>query len=123
MKKKVVDGVELRLSHPDTTECMWVGQQELKDQLQACWLVVDEEDTPLSPRLIGLPGIGKTTLAIATARELEKEVFVFQCTADTRPEDLLITPVLSEAGKIAYHASPLVTAIPRRHNSALKARA
>ena len=31
----------------------------------------------------------------------------------TRPEDLLVTPVLAESGKIAYHASPLVTAMIR----------
>jgi len=32
---------------------------------------------------------------------------------DTRPEDLLITPVISKEGKIAYHASALVTALLR----------
>jgi len=111
MEHTVLDGVELRLSHCDTTDCEWVGQQELMTQLKACWLVVNSQDLPLSPRLIGLPGIGKTTLAIATAREMKRDVYVFQCTADTRPEDLLITPVLSEKGKIAYHASPLVTAM------------
>jgi DNA polymerase III delta prime subunit len=113
MEKAVIDGVELRLSHPDTTECDWVGQEELMDQLKACWLKVDPRDLALSPRLIGLPGIGKTTLAIATARHLGREVYVFQCTADTRPEDLLVTPVLSEEGRIAYHASTLVTAMIR----------
>ena len=30
---------------------------------------------------------------------------------DTRPEDLLVTPVLSEQGKISYHASPLLSAV------------
>lgn len=111
MEHVIVDDVELRLSHPDTTECKWVGQHELMDQLRACWMKVDERDLALSPRLIGLPGIGKTTLAIATARYLDKDVYVLQCTADTRPEDLLVTPVLSDQGKIAYHASPLVTAM------------
>ena len=38
-------------------------------------------------------------------------LYIFQCTSDTRPEDLLITPVLSEQGKISYHASPVVTAM------------
>lgn len=113
METAVVDGVELRLSHPDTTDCKWVGQQEIMDQLHACWLQVDEKDLALSPRLIGLPGIGKTTLAIATARACERDVYVFQCTADTRPEDLIVTPVLSEKGTIAYHASALVTAMLR----------
>jgi MoxR-like ATPase len=40
-------------------------------------------------------------------------LFIYQCTADTRPEDLLVTPVLASSGKIAYHASPLVTAMIR----------
>jgi len=113
MEVAVVGGLELRLSHQDNTECEWVGQQELMDQLNACWLIVEENDISLSPKLLGLPGIGKTTLAIAAARALEKEVYVFQCTSDTRPEDLIITPVLAENGKIAYHASPVVTAMIR----------
>jgi hypothetical protein len=40
-------------------------------------------------------------------------LYIYQCTADTRPEDLLVTPVLAESGRIAYHASPLVTAMIR----------
>ncbi|MYA97318.1 MAG: AAA family ATPase [Nitrospinae bacterium] len=76
-------------------------------------MIVAEEDFSLSPRIIGPPGIGKTTLAMAAARERNQELFIFQCTSDTRPEDLLITPVLAESGKIAYHASPLVTAMIR----------
>ncbi|TAJ25044.1 MAG: ATPase, partial [Nitrospirae bacterium] len=77
----------------------------------ACWLVIDAKDLPLSPRITGHPGIGKTTLAMAGARERKQDIYIFQCTADTRPEDLLVTPVLAESGTIAYHASPLVTAM------------
>ncbi|HIE98657.1 MAG TPA: ATPase, partial [Fuerstia sp.] len=84
---------------------------EILKQLLACWLVVDEKDMPLTPRLIGTPGIGKTTLAISGARQRKQDLFIYQCTADTRPEDLLVTPVLAESGKIAYHASPMVTAM------------
>jgi MoxR-like ATPase len=73
--------------------------------------VVDPRDRPLSPRLIGPPGIGKTTLATAAARLRGQPLYITQCTADTRPEDLLVAPVLAESGKIAYHASPLVTAM------------
>ena len=58
-----------------------------------------------------MPGVGKTTLAMAAADARKQELYIFQCTADTRPEDLLVTPVLAESGKIAYHASPLVTAM------------
>ena len=106
-----VQGVVLHLSAPDTTELGWIGQDEVLRQLLACWLVVDPSDRPLSPRLIGPPGIGKTTLAMAAARQRRQPLYITQCTADTRPEDLLVTPVLAESGKIAYHASPLVSAM------------
>jgi MoxR-like ATPase len=62
---------------------------------------------------VGVPGIGKTALAMAGARALARALYIYQCTADTRPEDLLVTPVLTENGRISYHASPLVTAMLR----------
>ena len=108
-----VMGVRLHLSQPHAAESQWIGQKEILKQLLACWLVVDEKDLPLTPRLIGTPGIGKTTLAMAGASSRKQELYIYQCTADTRPEDLLVTPVLAESGKIAYHASPLVTAMIR----------
>jgi len=106
-----VDGITLHLAAPDTTSQEWIGQGEILKQLLACWLMVDERDLPLSPRITGVPGIGKTTLAMAAAQTRKQRLFIFQCTADTRPEDLLVTPVLAESGKIAYHASPLVSAM------------
>lgn len=106
-----VGGVRLHLSSPDTTEQGWIGQDEILHQLLACWLVVDPSDRPLSPRLLGPPGIGKTTLAMAAAQTRKQALYITQCTSDTRPEDLLVTPVLAESGKIAYHASPLVSAM------------
>jgi MoxR-like ATPase len=108
-----IGGVTLHLSSPDTTNEEWIGQREVLMQLLACWLVVDDRDLPLAPRLIGAPGIGKTTLAIAAGRQRGQEVYIYQCTADTRPEDLLVTPVLAEDGRIRYHASGLVTAMIR----------
>ncbi len=108
-----IDGVRLHLSHPHDAVGQWIGQTEILYQLLACWLVVDPQDLPLSPRLLGPPGIGKTALGMAGARMRNQELYVYQCTADTRPEDLLVTPVLSESGKIAYHTSPLVTAMIR----------
>ena len=108
-----IDGVTLHLGKPDPSAGQWIGQREVLKQLLACWIVVDEKDLPLTPRLVGTPGIGKTTLAIAGARVRQQELYIYQCTADTRPEDLLVTPVLGEKGTINYHASPMVTAMIR----------
>ena len=62
---------------------------------------------------MGKPGVGKTTLAYAAAKRIDRDVYIFQCTMDTRPEDLLITPVVNEEGGIRYAASALVTAMVR----------
>ena len=108
---KIIDGVTLNLSNPDTTQPEWIGQDEVLKQIHACWLVVSEKDYPLSPRITGMPGTGKTTLAMVAAKQRKQPLYIFQCTSDTRPEDLLITPVLSEKGTISYHASSLVCAM------------
>lgn len=108
-----IDGIDLVLTHPDAVDMKWIGNEDLRDQLLAAWMVVCKEDVPLNPRLVGKPGIGKTTLAYAVAESMGRDVYILQCTMDTRPEDLLITPVISGSNKIAYHASALVTAMIR----------
>ena len=110
-KTAVIDGVTLTLSKPDTTKPEWIGQREVLKQVMACWMVISDKDLPLSPRIIGMPGIGKTTLGMVAALERKQPLYIYQCTSDTRPEDLIITPVLAESGKISYHASPLVSAM------------
>ena len=49
----------------------------------------------------------------ASLRALGRDVYIFQATMDTRPEDLLVTPVVAGAGEIQYVASSLVTAMIR----------
>jgi MoxR-like ATPase len=106
-----IDGVILHLAHPDELSVRWVGQEETMRQLLAAWLVVSEQDVPMSPRLLGKPGVGKTTLAYAAAKRMGRDVFIMQATLDTRPEDLLVTPVIEGEGRLRYVASPLVTAM------------
>ena len=111
--KFVVDGIELHLAHPDELNVTWIGQEEALRQLMAAWMVIHERDVPMNPRLLGKPGVGKTMLAYAAGKRLGREVFILQATVDTRPEDLLITPVIEGASKLKYVASPLVTAMIR----------
>ncbi len=108
-----IEGVPLHLAHPDELPVNWVGQDDAMRQLLAAWLVVDERDLPMNPRLVGKPGVGKTTLAYAAARRLGKDVYIMQATVDTRPEDLIVQPVIEGAGKLRYVASPLVSAMLR----------
>src|ERR1700724_1568105 len=108
-----IEGVPLHLAHTDELSITWVGQEEVMRQLLAAWLVIDAQDLPMNPRLLGKPGVGKTTLAYAAARRLDREVYIMQATADTRPEDLLVTPVIEGEARLRYVASPLVTAMLR----------
>ncbi len=106
-----VGQVILRLARPIAFRQQWIGDHEILRQLLACWLMVDTQDSPLSPRIVGQPGVGKTTLAMAATQERKQDLYIYQCTADTRPEDLLVSPVIAEGGTIIYQASPLVTAM------------
>lgn len=106
-----IEGVTLHLSSPVREVPRWVGREDVLAQLLAAWSRVSEEDLPLNPRLLGKPGVGKTTLAGAGARALGLPVYMQQATMDTRPEDLLVTPVLAPEGGVRYMASPVVSAM------------
>jgi MoxR-like ATPase len=106
-----LQGVRLRLAQPDELPMQWVGQQELMIQLLAAWSILDPRDVPLNPRLLGKPGVGKTTLAYAAAKRLGRPCYLFQATMDTRPEDLIIAPVVGPDQRIQYVASAVVSAM------------
>lgn len=108
-----IGSLEVMLAQPAELPLKWVGQKELIKQVLAAWMVIDEKDVPFNPRLIGKPGVGKTTLAYAAARQLGRQIYLFQATMDTRPEDLIITPVMGEEGRVKYAASSLITAMIR----------
>ncbi|HNV71822.1 MAG TPA: AAA family ATPase, partial [Candidatus Ozemobacteraceae bacterium] len=83
----------------------------LEQKLEAAWLRVDETDVPMNPVVVGPPGCGKTSLIAAMAQKRNQPLYIYQCTMDTRPEDLIITPVLEGDQKIRYQASSLVSAM------------
>lgn len=106
-----IDNLDIHLAQPDNFNFSWTGCEDTVNQLLACWMVLGKYDLPLNPRLIGKPGVGKTTLACAVAQKTGRPFYIMQATMDTRPEDLILTPVIKEAGKLKYVASPLLTAM------------
>lgn len=111
LEDRIIDGCKIHLMPKVELEGDWVGNDGLMRQLAAAWLVTGEGDRPMNPVIVGSPGCGKTSLVAAMAKELKKDLYIFQCTMDTRPEDLLITPVLTEDRTVRYQASSLVTAM------------
>jgi MoxR-like ATPase len=110
--KITIKGVDIHLVDPPELDVNWVGMEEPLEQLLAAW-DDDGADPAMQPRILGKPGVGKTSLAITAAKSLKQDLYIFQCTVDTKPEDLIISPVIADNGKIRYVASPLVSAMIR----------
>jgi len=111
-EKLILKGIEIHLVDPPDLDVEWVGMQEPLTQLLAAWSD-DGVDPPMQPRILGKPGVGKTSLAITAAKRMKQDLYIFQCTVDTKPEDLIVSPVIADNGKIRYVASPLVSAMVR----------
>jgi MoxR-like ATPase len=110
LEKITIKGVEIHLVDPPDLDVEWVGMHEPLIQLLAAW-TEDETDPPMQPRILGKPGVGKTSLAITAAKQMKQPLYITQCTVDTKPEDLIISPVIADDNKIRYVASPLVSAM------------
>ncbi|MEN6516637.1 MAG: AAA family ATPase [Methanospirillum sp.] len=110
-KSVLLDGVKLYLFEPFDTRVFWVGQEMVLRLLIASWLRPHPLDRSMTPVLVGPPGCGKTTLARFAASQFGRPVYTMNCTADMRPEDLLVMTVLSPTEKFRYQASSLVSAM------------
>ncbi len=106
-----IGNISVKLAKEYEVNANWMGNDLASHQLRAAWLKLSEDDLPMNPRLVGKPGVGKTTLAVAVAKELQSSVYLMQGTSDTRPDDLIITPVITEGKQISYVASPIVSAM------------
>ena len=110
-----VSGIRIRLARPYELNFEWVGNKTVLNQLRASWYCMHESESPMNPRLVGKPGVGKTALAYAAGRSMELPCYFFQGTADTVPNDLLVNPLVVETSKdhshVEYIASTVITAM------------
>jgi MoxR-like ATPase len=110
-----IAGIRVRLAKPYDINFDWVGNKKVLNQLKAAWFCPNDGDRPMNPRLVGKPGVGKTALAYAAGKTLGIPVYFFQGTADTKPNDLLINPLVVETSKetshVEYIASTVITSM------------
>ncbi len=89
-----------------------VGRQAELEMITAAWMAGPGR-LPLSPLLLGEPGVGKNRLVYELANRTGKDLFIFQGHEDVTAEDLACAVRFSDEGrgKMDYIVSPLVTAM------------
>jgi MoxR-like ATPase len=89
-----------------------VGRQLEMEMITAAWMAGPDR-RPLSPLLLGEPGVGKNRLVYELAHRTGKDLFIFQGHEDVTAEDLACAVRFSDEGrgKMDYIVSPLVTAM------------
>ena len=97
---------------PESRSTPLIGRQIEMELITAAWMA-DAERLPLSPLLLGEPGVGKNRLVYELARRTGKNLFIFQGHEDVTAEDLACAVRFSDdgRGKMDYIVSPLVTAM------------
>lgn len=78
-----IDGAELVLAPTDDHDVEWIDFDACVQRLAAAWPRFSPKEPPLTPPVIGEPGVGKTTLACAVAHRPGRPPSIFQCTIDT----------------------------------------
>ena len=90
----------------------FIGRENEMELIMAAW-ISGSYNLPLSPLLVGEPGVGKNRLVYELARITGRELYLFQGHEDITAEDLACTIRLSdnEANKMEYVLSPLACAM------------
>lgn len=99
-------------SPPASSNGELVGRDDELRLLAAAWMSRDDT-LPMSPLLVGEPGVGKNRLVYEIARRSGSELYIFQGHEDVTAEDLAFAARFADGGGIDYVASPLVTAMVR----------
>jgi len=89
-----------------------IGRQTEMELITAAWMTGPGMQ-PLSPLLLGEPGVGKNRLVYELAHRTGKDLYIFQGHEDVTAEDLACAVRFSDEGrgKLDYMVSPLVTAM------------
>jgi MoxR-like ATPase len=89
-----------------------VGRETEMKLVTAAWMA-NTGALPLSPLLLGEPGVGKNRLVYELARRTGKELYIFQGHEDVTVEDLACSVRFSDdhLRKMDYVVSPLVAAM------------
>jgi MoxR-like ATPase len=91
---------------------VFVGREKEMELITASW-IADTYTLPLSPVLVGDPGVGKNRIVYELARLTGRELFIFQGHEDISAEDMACTVRFSDdtANLMEYVLSPLVCAM------------
>lgn len=110
-----INSKTVQLSQPYKADMKgMVGREEEIQQILASWMAGDGR-LPLSPLLIGEPGVGKNRMVYECTRICSKELYIFQGHEDVTAEDLMCATRFSDDPdkKMDYILQPLVTAMIR----------
>jgi hypothetical protein len=90
----------------------FVGREPELRLITAAW-IAGEFSLPMSPLLIGDPGVGKNRLIYELAQKTGRQLYIFQGHEDVTAEDLACTARFSDHSNsvMDYMLSPLVTAM------------
>ncbi|MFZ4455982.1 MAG: AAA family ATPase [Bacteroidales bacterium] len=90
----------------------FVGREKEMELIMASW-IAGPHTLPLSPVLVGEPGVGKNRIVYELARFTNRDLYLFQGHEDITAEDLACTVRFSDdtANLMEYVLSPLVCAM------------